>query len=52
MGQESLKEIDPKNCDNDNKSNQNSNIEREVCEPQPCCKLTYLNRFLLFKRFK
>lgn len=31
-----LKEVDPQKCDDDNKSDQNSNEHREVCEPQAC----------------
>ena len=31
-----IKEVDSKKCDDDNKSDQNSNEHREVCEPQSC----------------
>ena len=34
----SLKSIDPKICDHDNKSDSKSNRERVVCDPQPCGK--------------
>ena len=39
-----LHPIDPQKCDDDNKSDSNSNIERSVCDSSTCSKLKYFKK--------
>ena len=45
----SLKSIDHRICDQDNKSDSKSNLEREVCDPKLCSKCYMNSNAIIFE---